>query len=207
MNSTLYLAFVIAATLLILAPGPSVAVVVAHGVSFGWRRALSTIAGEALAHFAFIFITALGISSTLLAFAGAFTVLKWAGAVYLVALGVRQWFAAPVALDMDAPASHGAPAALFWQGFVVTMTNPKAIVFYAAFFTPFLDPARALAPQFVLLGATFLTIFVCASAGYAGLAARVRRWFTDPRHGRWANRASGSLLIGAGVGLAAVRRV
>ncbi len=201
MNVEIYLAFVLAATLLIVAPGPSVMVVVAHAMTAGWRRSLSTIGGEAAAHLVYIVLTALGISSALLAFAGIFSTLKWIGAACLVLLGLRQWMSAPPE-EVPPEARPRALRSMFAQGFAVTITNPKAIVFYAAFFTPFLDPARPLLLQFLILGATFLAIFVVASIAYAVVAERGRIWARS----RTYNRISGSILIGAGLALVAARR-
>jgi homoserine/homoserine lactone efflux protein len=96
--------------------------------------------------------------------------------------------------------------ALFWRGFLVSATNPKTLLFYAAFFPQFVDPLSAPGPQLMLMSATFLALAVLLDGGYALLAGRLREWFRGRRRARLRNRITGSLLIGAGLGLALARR-
>ena len=98
------------------------------------------------------------------------------------------------------------PRALFWRGFLVALTNPKTWFFYAAFFPQFVDAAHAPGPQLALLCATFLVLATLLDGGYALLAGRLRGLFRDRRRARLRNRLTGSLLIGAGLGLALARR-
>ena len=201
----LYLGFVLASTVLILIPGPNVTLLVAHSIGFGARRSLSTLAGTSSAIAIQLAITVLGMTSVMLVLAAWFEWLRWAGVLYLVYLGVQQWRAVPVALeDLDARAI---PArALFWQGFVVSATNPKTLLFYAAFFPQFVDPVSPLMAQLVLLSATFLILATVLDGAYVLLAGRLRRLFRGHARARLRNRLTGSLLIGAGVGLALARR-
>jgi threonine/homoserine/homoserine lactone efflux protein len=131
MNWTLYLAFVAATTALILLPGPNIMLIVSNSLAHGPRRGLATVAGTSSAMAVFLALTTLGMTSLVLAASAWFEGLRWAGAAYLVYLGVRQWRAEPAAA-----VEAGAPAPLsrvFWQGFAVSATNPKVLLFYAAF--------------------------------------------------------------------------
>jgi threonine/homoserine/homoserine lactone efflux protein len=131
--------------------------------------------------------------------------LRWAGVVYLVYLGIQQWRALPVALeDVDPAAVAG--RTLFWRGFLVSATNPKTLLFYAAFLPQFVDPAQAPLPQLLLMSATFLALATLLDGGYVLLAGRLRQLFRGRRRARLRNRLTGSLLIGAGLGLALARR-
>ena len=95
---------------------------------------------------------------------------------------------------------------LFWQGFLVALTNPKTLLFYAAFLPQFVDPALAPGPQVTLLCVTFVTLALVLDGGYALLAGRLRTALLQPARARWLARISGGFLIGAGVGLALARR-
>ena len=204
MDTDVYLAFVVATTVLILLPGPSIMLTVAHSLSFGVRPALMTVAGTTLAIVPQLLITALGMTSVLLVLAEWFDVLRWGGVLYLVYLGVGQWRAGSHAANGGA-APEVAPRSLFWHGFVVSATNPKSLFFYVAFFPQFIDPDAALAFQLIVLCLTFLVIAAVLTAAYALLAGQVRGWLQGSP-ARLRNRLAGTLLIGAGIGLALVRR-
>jgi homoserine/homoserine lactone efflux protein len=201
----LYLAFVLASTVLILLPGPNVTLLVATSLAYGARRALMTLAGTSSAIALQLLVTVLGTTSLLLALATGFEWLRWAGVAYLLWLGIRQWRAAPVALEDVDPAAIST-GRLFWRGFVVSATNPKTLAFYAAFLPQFLDPARPPLPQLLLLSVTFLLLASVLDGTYTLLAGRLRPWLRGQRRARLRNRLSGALLIGAGLGLALARR-
>ncbi len=201
----LYPAFVLATTILILIPGPAVTLIVANSLAYGSRRALVTVAGSSSAIAMHLVITVLGMNSLMLWLAEWFEWLRWAGVAYLIYLGVQQWRAKPFALD-DATRLVASRRKLYWQGFVVNATNPKTLFFYAAFFPQFVDPGHAPMPQLVLLSITFLVIATLLDGGYALIAGRLRPVLTGERRARLRNRLTGTLIIGAGLGLALARR-
>ena len=205
MTFDLYLAFVLATILLILFPGPAVTLIVANSLTYGARRALVTVAGSSSAIAVLLVITTLGMTSLIAIMADWFEWLRWAGVAYLIYLGVKQWRAPAVALD-DVKASDVSGQRLFWQGFIVNATNPKTLVFYAAFFPQFIVPASPALPQLILLSATFLVIATALDGGYALIAGRARAFLRTRRQARLRNRITGSLLITAGLGLALARR-
>ncbi len=206
MNLELYLAFAVATTVLIAVPGPNVTLIVAHSISHGSRHGLLTVAGTNACQAIQLAITCVGMTSVLLFLAPWFEVLRWAGVAVLVYLGVSEWRAKP---DPAAPNGGNAKTgrACFWQGFVVSATNPKTLLFYAAFFPQFVDPMLPPAPQMVALSVTFLVIALVLDSSYALLAGRLREWLANGRRERIRRRLTGSLLIGAGVGLALVRKI
>lgn len=204
-----YIAFTAAAALLILVPGPSVMVVVSHSMNNGLKQSFFTILGVAFSHSIFFCITSLGLTTILLASAEIFVLMKWAGAVYLIWLGIKQFREKPEALkakDAKMSASKRSNRSLFLQGFLVNMTNPKALIFYAVFFPPFLNPGSALAIQLVILGATFIAILIIISFIYAMIAYRTRVLFKSRRSIKIQNRVTGSLLISAGLILAGTKK-
>ncbi len=205
MNSDLFIAFVLATTALILIPGPNVTLIVATSLTYGARRALMTVAGTSSAMVIQLAITALGMTSLMLVLSDWFEWLRWAGVVYLIYLGIQRWRARSVGLEEYA-ARPASLKMLYGRGFFVSATNPKTLLFYAAFLPQFVDPQSPPTPQLFLLSATFLVIATVLDSSYALLAGRVRGLLRGQRRARLRNRLTGSLLIGAGVGLALARR-
>jgi threonine/homoserine/homoserine lactone efflux protein len=205
MDLDLYLAFLLATTALILIPGPNVTLLVANSLAHGPRRALITLAGTSSAIALQLLVVALGMSSLILLLARWFEWLRWAGVAYLIYLGVQQWRAAPLALDdLGPPAVRS--GTLFWQGVLVSATNPKTLLFYAAFFPQFVDPATPPRPQLAILCTTFLVVATIVDGTYAILAGQLRPFLRTRRHARLRNRVTGSFLIAAALGLALARR-
>jgi threonine/homoserine/homoserine lactone efflux protein len=199
-----YLAFIAATVVLILIPGPNVTLLVANSLTYGPRRGLVTLAGTSAAIALQLAVVALGMTSLIPILADGFGWLRWLGAAYLLYLGIQQWRAAPVALDdIDA---HAIAAKLFWQGVVVSATNPKTLLFYAAFLPQFIDPHGSLGFQMAVLCATFLAIATSLDGGYVLLAGRLRGLLRDRKRARLRNRLTGSLLIATGLGLALARK-
>lgn len=199
MTLDLYLAFVVAATLLIVTPGPSVMVVISHALSYNLRRAWLTIGGIAASHILFLSITSLGLVTLLMASTAIFGWLKWLGAAYLIWQGFKQWRTIHLPVEMGEATSIQAGWSLFLQGFAVNSTNPHALVFYAAFFPPFMDPARPILPQLLIMSMTFITILVLISYLYAWAAAQSQSWFSGMKQAHLQSRITGLLLILAGV--------
>ncbi len=203
MSLDLYLAFVAASAILILIPGPNVALIVANSVAHGTRFGLLTVAGTSIAVVVHLALTVLGATAILNFLAASFDWLRWAGVVYLVWLGVRAWRAGPVDLA-GTEAQVRSVRLIFARGFLVGLTNPKTLLFYGAFLPQFITPGPAAADQLLLLAVTFLVVAIVLDGVWAILAGRLRGLLTT--HARLRNRLTGGLLIGAGLGLALARR-
>jgi threonine/homoserine/homoserine lactone efflux protein len=199
----LYLTFVLAITVLILIPGPNVSLIVANALAYGTAFGLLTVAGTSAAMLPLLLLTALGMTAVLGAMAQWFEWLRWLGVAYLIWLGIRQWRAPPVDLTSTAPQPRSARRIVL-RGFLVSLTNPKTLLFYGAFFPQFISIDRPLGPQVALLCATFLVIATALDGGWALLAGRARGVLAA--RPRLRNRLSGGMLIGAGVGLALARK-
>lgn len=204
MDWNLYLAFVVASTALILLPGPSVLLTVAHSLSFGWRRALNTVLGATCGVGVQLAVALAGMTSFMLLMADWFEWLRWAGVAYLLYLGVQQWRAKPEVVPAGLVETRG--RRLFLQSLMVTTANPKTLIFFAAFFPQFIDPATPLSVQLPLLAVTFLVITYVFTAVWALAAGRAARLFRTPGRIRLRNRLTGGLLVGAGLGLSLARR-
>lgn len=204
MEYHLFIAFVTATIIMISLPGPSLLLAVAHSLTYGWRPALATVAGETAGVAVQLVVAAAGLTSLLQGVAGAFEYIRWGGAAYLVYLGIRQWQGADQPLEITAPAVSGRH--LFVQGLVVTIRNPKSLIFIAAFLPQFLDASRPLGLQFAVIVPTFLIItFTVASlwtvaAGRAGMLFRQRKLFPAVL------RTAGGMMVASGIGLALARR-
>jgi len=199
----LYLAFVAASALLIVIPGPNVALIVANSVTHGTRFGLLTVAGTSSAMVVQLTLTVLGATAALDILAASFDWLRWLGVAYLLWLGVAAWRAPPVDLSRATPQARS-PRLIYLRGFLVGLTNPKTLLFYGAFLPQFVTPGRTVAHQLLLLAATFLVVAVVLDSVWALLAGRLRAVLVA--QARWRNRLTGSLLIGAGLGLALARR-
>ena len=205
MSLELYLAFVAATAVLILIPGPAVALIVATALAHGTRGALVSVAGVSTAVVGQLIVVGFGMASAMALLAEWFEWLRWLGVAYLVYLGLRQWRAAPVALG-DVRAPEMSRARLYWTGVVVNATNPKTLFFYAAFFPQFIDPLQPHGPQIALICVTFLVVQTLLDGTYALLGGRLRPWLASRARAQLRNRITGGLLVGAGLGLALVRR-
>ena len=203
MNLSLYLGFVLASTILILIPGPNVSLIVANSIAYGTRYGLLTVAGTSSAIVVQLALATLGLTATLDMLAGWFEWVRWVGVAYLLYLGVRQWAAAPVDLTRTRPQPRSFRA-IAPRGFLISLTNPKTLLFYGAFFPQFVSVGGDLMTQLTLLAVTFLVIEVALDSCWALLAGRFRAVLAV--NGKLRNRLTGGLLMGPGAGLALAHR-
>jgi homoserine/homoserine lactone efflux protein len=197
----LYFAFVATVTLLMLMPGPNVALV-ANSVAYGPRYGLLTVADTSSAMVVQLVLTAIGMSELLGSLGAWFEWVRWIGVAYLVYLAVTHWPAPPVDLRAVEPEPKSVRA-IYLRGLFVSLTNPKTLLLYGAFFPQFVSPAKDVGVEIAILSATFLTLAVLVDSGWAVAAGRARTFLTS--HGRLRNRLSGGLLFCAGLGLALAR--
>lgn len=203
-----WLAFAAASAVILAIPGPTVLLVVSYALSHGRSAARATVAGVALGDFTAMTASLLGMGAILVSSATLFTALKWAGAAYLIYLGVKLW-RAPVAVAEpdEAPGPARAPSVrIFLHAYAVTALNPKSIVFFVAFLPQFIDVEAAILPQIVVAEATFLVLAALNAAAYGLLAARVAGWIRRPSIRVAVNRTGGALMMAAGLAAALSRR-
>ncbi len=220
MSLSTYLLYLAAVALLVLSPGPTMLMCMTYSLQHGPRKALAAAAGSVTAVLGTMLLSALGLGALLAASEAAFWVLKAAGAAYLIWLGIKTFRSRATVFDelpaqndkgsksaKDATALATAPAhKLFVQGLIVGGSNPKALLFFTAFFPQFLDPAAAWAPQFAVLASTFVafefTVLTLCALGVARLAPVLR----SGTRMRWFNRVCGGLFTLMGTLLLATRR-
>src|SRR5471032_2677401 len=162
-----------------------------------------------LAFFAACWVISLspGAGAILAASATAFYAIKWFGVAYLVYLAVKQWRALPSDMSDDASVRQiGKPLALVFRGFLVNISNPKALVFMLAVLPQFIDPHAPLVAQYLILGATMICVDLIVMAGYTGLASKVLRLLRTPKQQKRMNRTFAGLFIGAAAFMATLRK-
>lgn len=204
MNFSLWLGFLLAATMIAVSPGPGAAASMSAGLRYGYASALRAIAGLQTALLTQLVIVFAGLGVLLQTSALAFNIVKVCGAAYLIWLGVQKWRAAPEVIDETR--ARAAANALFVEGLLVNLTNPKAIVFVAALIPQFVDPTRPQWPQFLIIGLTMCGVDTIVMSCYALLATRLGRWLHDPKWLKAQNRFFGGVFVGAGALLAGSSR-
>ncbi|MEO6031130.1 MAG: LysE family transporter [Burkholderiaceae bacterium] len=199
MNLHTWLIYLLAAVGLSLSPGPNGLLALTHGALHGRRKALYTIFGGACGFVTVVALSMFGIGALLKASLVWLTVMKWLGGAYLVWLGVQVWRAPPIGIDARASVQPRAGGSLFRQGALAALTNPKGLLFFAAFLPQFIDPARSLVVQFVVMAGTFAAIEITTELVIASMAHRISPWLR--RVGRRFNQACGGVFIAIGIAL------
>lgn len=200
------LAFAIASILFIQVPGPSLLFTIGRALTVGRSDALLSVLGNAIGLLVQIGCLAVGLGAVVATSAHAFTVLKLVGAAYVVYLGVQAIrHRGDARLALDDPTAQ--PRTSGWRsvrtGVVVGATNPKTIVFFAAFLPQFVDDSRAAAPQLLLLGLLFAVMAVVSDSCWALASARAKRWFArKPERLDRLGATGGLMMIGLGATLA-----
>ncbi len=199
MDLNTWLIYFLAAVGLSLSPGPNGLLALTHGALHGRRKALYTIFGGAFGFITVVALSMLGIGALLKASLLWLTVMKWVGGAYLVWLGIQVWRSPPIGIEVRGPAQPRAGWSLFQQGALSALTNPKALLFFTAFLPQFIDPARSLFVQFVIMAGTFAVIEIATEVFIANMAHRISPWLR--RVGRRVNQACGGLFVAIGVAL------
>ncbi|MBU6494189.1 MAG: LysE family translocator [Burkholderiales bacterium] len=200
--------YVVTVFLISATPGPNMLLVMTHGARHGLRPSVATMAGCMSALLLMMSISAAGLGAVLKTWPVVFDTLRYVGAAYLVYLGFKSW-RAPVSKPVDEATETPVKAtrrSLFKSGFLVASSNPKAILFAAAFLPQFIDPAAPKLPQFAILLATFAVIEVSWYAVYATSGLRVAPYLKQTRVLKAFNRLSGGVFMGFGALMAAVHR-
>jgi threonine/homoserine/homoserine lactone efflux protein len=204
---TQLIAFAGVSVLLSITPGPDMAVVTRNALAHGRRGVVLTTSGIALALVIWVTATAVGLSALLRTSGEVLFVLKIVGAAYLAYLGIRTLIESrrrPA--DLLAGTPPAAPAhAVFRQGFLSALSNPKLGVFFVTFLPQFVLPGQAVLPRLLVLGVTFAVIGWVWMNVYGLFVTRLHDWITAPRVRQWMDRVTGVVLLGFGARLALER--
>ena len=208
MTLTTYLLYLAAVALLVLSPGPTMLMCVTTAIHHGPRKALLSAGGSVTAVLGVMTLSALGLGALLAASEVAFAIAKLLGASYLIALGIKTFRSQGTLLANGSSESANAVTgrASYLRGLLVGASNPKALLFFAAFFPQFLNPNLPFVPQFAILALTFmafeLTVLTLCALGVSCIAPLLRQ--SGPM--RWVNRVSGGLFTLMGIALLFTRR-
>jgi len=207
MNWETYLIFIVTTGVVCLTPGPAALLVVAQGMSNGFRRSYWAIAGIAVANAIYFALSATGIAALIVASSTLFSVIKWVGVAYLFYLGISAMRSKASALTVTADSSQAVRGLrAFWQAVVVELSNPKALLYFVALLPQFIDPTQPVALQMLIFGVTCIGLDVGAYTLYAWLGSKTQRFTANERFVKASNRASGGLLMIAGAMMATVKR-
>lgn len=206
MSLELWLAFVAASTVLLIIPGPTILTVISYSMAHGRHANVPLVAAVALGDSTALLLSLLGLGALLATSAFWFTVVKWAGGLYLLYLGIKLLRAGISPAELAAPAAPGSRWKLFAHTWLVTALNPKGIVFFVAFLPQFITPGAGLTQQLWVLAVTFVLLATINATLYAVFAGSARRLLASPRAQRRFNIAGGSLLMAAGVWALLARR-
>jgi threonine/homoserine/homoserine lactone efflux protein len=202
-----WLAFVAASAILLVIPGPTILTVISYSLAHGRRANVPLVAAVALGDSTALVLSLVGLGALLAASAMLFTIVKWAGGLYLIYLGVRMLRTGAARPALEAEAS--APTTrrrLFFNTWLVTALNPKGIIFFIAFLPQFLRTEASVTTQLWILAVTFVVMATVNASLYAVFAAGARRLLSTPRALRRFNLAGGTLLTCAGIWALLARR-
>jgi len=191
-----FVLFAAASAAFVAVPGPSVIYIVSRSLAEGRTAGVVSALGIQTGGLVHVLAATIGVSALLASSAVAFSVIKYAGAAYLIFIGIRKLREGDVAAPEDGAGEDR--GRLYWQGVVVNSLNPKTALFFLAFLPQFVDPDRgAIAPQVLALGVLFIAIAMVSDSTYALVAGSVRGWLGERR--KALARISGCSYVGLGV--------
>ena len=205
MNFELWIAFIVASTILNLIPGPSVLLITARAMTQGTRAALTCIVGTIIAGVVLMVVSLLGVGAILETSPLLFQIIKWAGVIYMIYLGVSQIIETRNSKSTPVENKQNIAKDNLRDGFLSVALNPKSLAFYFAFLTQFIDPTSDLLVQFSILITTSSVIGGVFLLGYLLLAARTRQMFQSNSAVKSFGYAGGSFMVVAGVLLASTK--
>ena len=204
MDITLYISFLIISFLVIIVPGPNVLVIVSTSLAHGARRGLQTVAGTSSAMIVQLLIVGIGTSWFVRLVADGLYYLKWLGIAYLLYLGLRHLGAAVFSGGRERPDISA--SATFARGFVVSLTNPKTLLFFSAFLPQFISTAESYQFQIILLSVSFVIMATLLDSCYALLSSRLRKLAGDGGFIKYRHGFSGLLYLAAGAWMTVANR-
>lgn len=206
MDLNLWLMFVAASLVMAIIPGPGVASIVGFAFSSGRRTALASVAGMAVGNALAITLSLAGAGAVLATSAIAFTILKWAGALYLITIGLMAIIRSTDRSGDGAPAKAISARAAFLTNVAVGTLHPKTILFFMAFASQFIRADAPYLLQAAVLVATFTLVAAATDTLYALTASRASGLIRRPAVRKWSQRAGGGAVMSAGIAMAALRR-
>ncbi len=212
MDLTTWIIFASVAIVAIASPGPAILLAISNSLNYGIKSVLLSSFGNISGLFILSSAAIFGLGAILKTSTTVFLIVKIAGAAYLIYLGVRQWRSKTNLFVSHSEESDGLVKkmsrkrkSLYLEGFLIAITNPKAILFFTALFPQFISLKSDLAPQFLIMTFTFMGMSFLALSTYGLLASKAKQWFSTSRRVKWFNRIIGGLFVVIGFGLLQLR--
>lgn len=206
MNLTLWISFIGTVLLIGVTPGPSVLLAAANSMNYGSKKSVGTILGDLSANTLQIILSAFGLATIVVSSGEIFGFIKWLGVGYLIYMGIKKITSKPKIGDFERKNNDKSFFKLYTEGFLMSASNPKAIVFFAALFPLFIDQNIAFTPQVIILGLTYLIIDGICLFTYVQFASKLKKSLEDKEKVHLQNKIIGSLLIFSGLMLSLIRR-
>ncbi len=206
MTFDIWITYTLAASVILIIPGPTILLVISHSLTQGRTATLPLVVGVTLGDFVAMTLSLAGLGAILATSATLFLIMKWIGAAYLIYLGIRLWRSPVETMESLSIEQTNNAYSLFRSAFIVTMLNPKGIIFFVAFLPQFVNPLVDSSRQLLILGATFLILAAINATIYAVFAGKMRQLFVTHKTRLWFNRCGAVALVGAGVLTGAMRR-
>ena len=206
MSLEIWMTYILATTLVLVIPGPTIILVISQAVAHGRKSVVPLVVGVVLGDFTAMTLSLLGLGAIMTASAALFTLFKWIGAIYLIYLGIHLWRTDSQSSSFQHERKDVSRRSLFRSSFVVTALNPKGIAFFVAFLPQFINHHDPVFGQILILGGTFLFLAFVNAALYALFAGQLRETIKRTVVRKWFNRCGGTALIGAGIFTAGVQR-
>ncbi len=194
-----------------IAPGPGMLLAMSHAIAHGRGRFMITAAGQISASFIQTVISLAGLGAIMMSSVFAFEVIRWAGALYLIYLGIKIWRAPVTAplVDKTGPdikaVTRTSNRQIFKESFLICLGNPKAIVFFGSLFPQFITPDSLNVLNLAILGTSMTAVVVLCVFIWSSGGGVISKWLTSSKARKYFNRTMGGCFIGAGVGVAASR--
>jgi threonine/homoserine/homoserine lactone efflux protein len=204
-----WLLYVAAVAVLTVTPGPAVLMSVSSGMRHGARRTFVSVLGNISALCIIMTVSAIGLGAMLATSEKFFQAIKWFGVAYLIYIGIKTFRSQQSSFEVTEESKAVDKIGLlrlYVNGFLIGASNPKALLFFTAFFPQFINPAAPQLPQFLTLVATFIAFEMSCLMLYANFAAHIAPWLRKPGRATIFNRMCGATFVGAGVLLSTVKR-
>jgi homoserine/homoserine lactone efflux protein len=206
MEWTTWLAFFAASWAISISPGAGAVGAMSAGLQHGFARGYCFTFGLVLGLWSQLLLVGAGLGALIVASSTAFAVVKWLGVAYLLWLGIAQWRAPAIGLQVGSDGSQASRWSIVVRGWVLNTLNPKGTLFMLAVVPQFLNPAQPLVPQYLVIAATLAFTDLVVNAGYTAFASRALAALRTPRQMRWVNRIFGALFVALATMLATVKR-
>lgn len=202
MELSTWLLFIVVGSIAILSPGPAILLAISNSLQYGFKTVLLSSAGNIAGLLILSSAAVFGLGAVLETSTNLFLILKVVGALYLIYLGIKQWRSkVNYFSEQQHKQKRKSKKTIFLEGFLIAITNPKAILFFTALFPQFIDLQSDLTPQFLIMTFTFMSMSFLVLSSYGLLAYKAKKWFSTNKRTIWFNRSIGSLFVLLGMAL------